>query len=66
MPINLILVHWSLILNFVVRYGTRMLINGMKFKEFTLKLVYTDVLSQSTQNMDKKITFYNTPKISLG
>jgi hypothetical protein len=57
MPINLILVHWSMILDCVIRYGIMMLIRGIKFKELALKLVHTDVISQCTQNMDMQITY---------
>ncbi|XP_059458258.1 uncharacterized protein LOC132187841 [Corylus avellana] len=38
MAMNLILVHWSLILDCVVRYGNMMLITEMKFEELTLML----------------------------
>jgi hypothetical protein len=54
---NLILVHWSLILDCVVRYGNIMLINGMKFDELTLKLVRTNLSSKSTQNPEIQIIF---------
>jgi hypothetical protein len=34
-----------------------MLINEMKFKELTLMLVHTNLLSQTTRNLDYKIIF---------
>jgi hypothetical protein len=54
---NLILIHWNLILDCVVGYEIMILINKMKFDELTLKMVRIDLMSQSTQNLDKKITF---------
>jgi hypothetical protein len=33
------------------------LVNRMKFDELTLEMVRTDLMSKSTQNLDKKITF---------
>jgi hypothetical protein len=54
---NLILVHWSLILDCVVRYGSIMLINGMKFDELTLKLVRTNLSTHTTQNPEIEIIF---------
>jgi hypothetical protein len=57
MIMNLILVHWSLILDYIVKYGNIMLINKMKFKELTLILVLTNLFSQTTRNLDYKIIF---------
>jgi hypothetical protein len=57
MAMNLILVHWSMILDCVIRYGNMMLITEMKFEELTLKLVRTDLRSQTTQNLENKIIF---------
>jgi hypothetical protein len=57
MAINLILAHWSIILDCVVRYENIMLITDMKFEELTLKLVRTDLRSQTTQNLENKIIF---------
>jgi hypothetical protein len=54
---NLILVHWNMIMDCIVRYGIMMLINVMKFDELTFKLVHIDVLFESIQNLEKKITF---------
>jgi hypothetical protein len=48
MIMNLILVHWNMIMDCVVRYKNMILIAEMKFKELTLKLVYTDLRSQTT------------------
>jgi hypothetical protein len=48
MAINLILVHWNIIMDCVVKYKNMMLIAEMKFEELTLKLVYTDLRSQTT------------------
>jgi hypothetical protein len=45
---NLILVHWNMIMDCVVRYKNIMLIVEMKFEELTLKLVHTDLRSQTT------------------
>jgi hypothetical protein len=42
MSINLVLVRWSLFLDYIVKYGSIMLINEMKFDELTLKLVCTN------------------------
>jgi hypothetical protein len=57
MVMNLILIHWSMILDCVLRYGNMMLIIGMKFEELTLELVRTDLRSKTTQNLEKKIIF---------
>jgi hypothetical protein len=57
MVMNLILIHWSMILDCVLRYGNMMLITGMKFEELTLELVRTDLRSKITQNLEKKIIF---------
>jgi hypothetical protein len=57
MAMNLILLHWSLILDCIVRYENIMLINEMKFEELTLKLVHTNLFSQTTRNLDNKIIF---------
>jgi hypothetical protein len=54
MAMNLILVHWSMILDYVIKYGNMMLVIEMKFKELTLELVHTDLWSQTTQNLEKK------------
>jgi hypothetical protein len=48
MAINLILIHWNMIMDCIIRYKNIMLIAKMKFKEFTLKLVHTDLQSQTT------------------
>jgi glucose-6-phosphate-specific signal transduction histidine kinase len=48
MAMNLILVHWNIIMDCVVRYKNMMLIAEMKFEELTLKLVHTDLRSQTT------------------
>jgi hypothetical protein len=57
MTINLILVHCSLILDYVIRYENIMLINDMKFEELTLMLVHTNLFSQTIRNLDYKIIF---------
>jgi hypothetical protein len=48
MVMNLILVHWNIIIDCVVRYKNMMLIAEMKFEELILKLVHTDIRSQTT------------------
>jgi hypothetical protein len=48
MAMNLILIHWNMIMDYVIRYKNMMLIAKMKFEEFTLKLVHTDLRSQTT------------------
>jgi hypothetical protein len=45
MTMNLILVHWSIILDCIDRYENIVLITEMKFEEFTLKLVRTNLRS---------------------
>jgi hypothetical protein len=55
MAMNLILAHWSMILDCVVKYENMMLITEMKFEELTLKLVRTDLRSQTTRNLENKI-----------
>jgi hypothetical protein len=57
MTMNLILVHWSIILDCVVKYGNMMLITKMKFEELTLELVRTGLWSQTTQNLENKVIF---------
>jgi hypothetical protein len=57
MAINLILVHWSLILDCVVRYENMILIIEMKFEELTLKAICTDLRSQTTLNLENKVIF---------
>jgi hypothetical protein len=48
MAMNLILVHWNIIMDCVIRYKNMMLIGEMKFEELTLKLIHTDLRSQTT------------------
>jgi hypothetical protein len=48
MAMNLILVHWNMIMDCIVRYKNMMLIAEMKFEELTLKLVHIDLWSQTT------------------
>ena len=57
MAMNLILAHWSMILDCVVKYENMMLITSMKFERLTLKLVCTDLRFQTTQNLENKIIF---------
>jgi hypothetical protein len=57
MAMNLILAHWSMILDCVVRYGNMMLITEMKFEELTLKLIRTNLQSQTTRNLENKTIF---------
>jgi hypothetical protein len=45
MTMNLILVHWNMIMDCVIRYKNMMLIAEMKFEELTLKLVHIDLWS---------------------
>jgi hypothetical protein len=47
MAMNLILIHWNMIMDCVIRYKNMMLIAKMKFEEFTLKLVHIDLRSQT-------------------
>jgi hypothetical protein len=54
---NLILLHWSLIIYDVVRYENIMLFNEIKFEELILMLVHTNLLSQTIRNLDCKIIF---------
>ena len=55
MVMNLILAHWSMVLDCIVRYGNMMLITEMKLEQLTLKLVCTDLRSQTTRNLKNKI-----------
>jgi hypothetical protein len=48
MTMNLILVYWNMIMDCVVRYKNIMLIVEMKFEELILKLIHTDLRSQTT------------------
>jgi hypothetical protein len=52
MAMNLILIHWNMIMDCVIRYKNMMLIAKMKFKEFTLKLVHINLRSQTTTVSD--------------
>jgi hypothetical protein len=49
MAINLILVHWNMIMDCVVRYKNMILIAEMKFEKLILKLVHI-LRSQTTQS----------------
>ena len=54
---NLILFHWNMIVDCIVRYEIMILVNVMKFKELTLKLVCINIIFESTENLEKKIIF---------
>ena len=57
MVVNLILVHWSMILDCVIKYENMMLITEIKFEELTLELVRIDLQSKTTQNLEKNVIF---------
>jgi hypothetical protein len=62
---NLILIHWNMIMDCVIKYKNMMLIVKMKFKEFTLKLVHTDLRSQTTTVPPSNILDPSLPEIGL-
>jgi hypothetical protein len=63
---NLILTHWNMIIDCVVRYENMMLIAEIKFEELTLKLVCTDLCTVSDYHGPPHQIFWIRPWYCYG